>query len=58
MEFEAFRLIQYSTSEGQTFGSLSNSINFAAAHPSGDVFRKVVVVRFDELYPTLITDVV
>lgn len=56
MEFEAYRLIQYTTSEGQTLGSLSSSLNFAAAHPMGDIFRKVVVVRFDELYPELINE--
>lgn len=61
MEFEAYRLIQYATAsaEGglQTFGSLSNSLNYAAAHPSGDVFRKVALVRFDELYPALVNEV-
>jgi hypothetical protein len=57
MEFEAYRLIQWATSDGQTFGSLSNSLNFAAAHSSGDVFRKVVIVRFDEIYPGLINDI-
>ena len=64
MEFEAYRLIQYATAststEGvlQAYGSLSNSLNFAAAHPSGDVFRKVVLARFDEIYPGLANDVI
>lgn len=54
MEFEAFRLIQYTANEGTlqggTFGSLSNSLNFAAAHFSGNIFRKVAVIHFNELY--------
>ena len=41
----------------QTFGSLSNSLNYAAAHPSGDIFRKVALVRFEELYPALVNEV-
>ena len=35
---------------GNTFGSLSNSLNFAAAHFTGNVFRKVAVIHFNELY--------
>jgi hypothetical protein len=54
MEFEAFRLIQYTANEGiqqgNTFGTLSNSLNFAAAHFSGNIFRKVAVIHFNELY--------
>ena len=54
MEFEAYRLIQYTSNEGpalgNTFGSLSNSLNFAAAHFTGNVFRKVAVIHFNELY--------
>lgn len=41
-------MIQYTTSEGETFGSLSNSLNFAAAHYSGDIFRKVVLLHFND----------
>ena len=33
-------------------------MNFAAAHFSGDVFRKVALVRFDELYPGLVDEIV
>lgn len=59
MDFEAYRLIQYtSVSDGQTYGSLSNSLNFAAAHHSGDIFRKVVVIHFSELYPEALQDII
>jgi hypothetical protein len=52
MEFEAYRLIQYSSGDGvQSYGSLSNSLNFAAAHFKGDIFRKVALIHFSELYP-------
>lgn len=50
MEFEAYRLIQYSTSDGQHFGSQTTALNFAAAPYNGDIFRKVAVIHFNELF--------
>ena len=49
IEFDAQRLIQYTTSEGETFGSLSSTLNFAASHYTGDIFRKVALIHFNEL---------
>ena len=57
MEFDAYRLIQYTTSEGQHFGSLSSSINFAAAHYYGDIFRKVALLQFIEIYPDVLNQI-
>lgn len=54
MEFDAYRLIQYTTAEGSDYGSLSNSVNFAAAHFAGDIFRKVAVIHFNELVPDVL----
>ena len=57
MEFDAYRLIQYSTSETQHYGSLSTSLNFAAAHFSGDIFRKIAVIHLSEIYPEAMTQI-
>jgi len=37
---------------------LSNSLNFAAAHFSGDVFRKVATIHFEELYSEALQDII
>ena len=51
MEFEAYRLIQYSSSEGGAhYGSQSTALNFAAAPYIGDVQRKIAVIHFSELF--------
>lgn len=49
MEFEAYRLIQLSTSEGLQQGSQATALNFAAAHFEGDIFRKIAMIHFDDL---------
>jgi hypothetical protein len=54
MEFDAYRLIQYSTSDGQEFGSHSTSINYAAAYYQGQISRKVALIHFSELYPEVL----
>ena len=55
MEFDAYRLIQYTTAaDNQHYGSLSGSLNFAAAHFSGDIFRKVALLHFNEIYPEVV----
>ena len=58
MEFEAYRLIQYSTGEGVHFGSQSSALNFAAAPYTGDIFRKIAVVHFTELHRDTIKNIV
>ena len=50
MDFEAYRLLQYSTSDGKHFGSQSSSLNFASAHYKGDVYRKIAIIHFNELF--------
>jgi hypothetical protein len=32
------------------YGSQSNALNFAAAHFQGDIFRKVALIHFNDLY--------
>ena len=57
MDFEAYRLIQYSTSEGKALGSQSASLNFAAAHYKGDIMRKIAVIHFNELFGDLLSTI-
>lgn len=32
-------------------------MNFAAAHFSGDIFRKVSLIHFNDLYPDVVTEI-
>jgi len=56
-EFDVFRLIQIQQGD-QFYGSQSSSLNFAAAHFTGDVFRKVAVIHFNELFDNALQQII
>ena len=58
MEFDAYRLIQYSSGEGAHFGSQTTALNFAAAPYNGDIFRKVAVIHFNELFKDAVKTII
>lgn len=47
-EFDVYRLVAYEQN-GQTFGSKTNTFNLVGTHFSGDLLRKLAVIRFAEV---------